>query len=66
MVIKNQILIDTYGEFALNYLGIDLEDYIELISDYDVEDEEFDYSLSIWYIDRRSSVSKYKLFWGIS
>lgn len=47
MVIKNQILMDTYGEFALNYLGIDLEDYIELISDYDVKDEEFDYSLSI-------------------
>jgi hypothetical protein len=47
MVIKNQILIDTYGEFALNYLGIDLEDYIELISDNQIEDEEFDYSLSV-------------------
>jgi hypothetical protein len=47
MVIKNQILMDTYGEFALNYLGIDLEDYIELISDYDVKDEELDYSLSV-------------------
>ena len=39
--------MDTYGEFALNYLGIDLEDYIELISDYDVKDEELDYSLSV-------------------
>ena len=66
MVIKNQNTIDAYGEFALNYLGIDLEDYIELITDYDVEDEELDYSLSVWYIDRRSSVSKYKLFWGVS
>jgi hypothetical protein len=47
MVIKNQILMDAYGEFALNYLGIDLEDYIELISDYDVKDEELDYSLSV-------------------
>ena len=47
MVIKNQILIDTYGEFALNYLGIDLEDYVELISDYQIKDEEFDYSLSV-------------------
>lgn len=47
MVIKNQILIDAYEDFALNYLGIDLEDYVELIRDYDVKDEEFDYSLSI-------------------
>lgn len=47
MVIKNQILIDAYEDFALNYLGIDLEDYVELISDYEVKDEEFDYSLSI-------------------
>lgn len=47
MVIKNQNTIDAYGEFALNYLGIDLEDYIELISDCEVEDEELDYSLSV-------------------
>ena len=47
MVIKNQILIDAYGEFALNYLGIDLEDYIELISDYEDNDEDLDYSLSV-------------------
>lgn len=47
MVIKNQILIDAYEDFALNYLGIDLEDYVELISDCNVKDEEFDYSLSI-------------------
>ena len=47
MVIKNQNPIDVYGEFALNYLGIDLEDYIELISDNQIEDEELDYSLSV-------------------
>lgn len=47
MVIKNQVLADAYGEFALNYLGIDLEDYIELITDYDNKDEELDYSLSV-------------------
>ena len=47
MVIKNQVLTDAYGEFALNYLGIDLEDYIELITDYDDKDEELDYSLSV-------------------
>ena len=47
MVIKNQNPIDVYGEFALNYLGIDLEDYIELISDYEDNDEDLDYSLSV-------------------
>ena len=47
MVIKNQNTVDVYGEFALNYLGIDLEDYVELISDYQIKDEEFDYSLSV-------------------
>ena len=47
MVIKNQNPIDVYEEFALNYLGIDLEDYIELISDYEDKDEELDYSLSV-------------------
>jgi hypothetical protein len=47
MVIKNQNPIDDYENFALNYLGIDLEDYVELIGDYGVKDEELDYSLSI-------------------
>ena len=31
----------------MNYLGIDLEDYVELIGDYGVKDEELDYSLSV-------------------
>ena len=31
----------------MNYLGIDLEDYVELIGDYQIKDEEFDYSLSV-------------------
>lgn len=31
----------------MNYLGIDLEDYVELISDYEVKNEELDYSLSV-------------------
>ena len=66
MFISNQNPINDYEDFAMNYLGIDLEDYVELVGDYGVKDEELDYSLSVWYIDRRSSVSKYKLFWGIS
>ena len=31
----------------MNYLGIDLEDYVELIGDYEVKNEELDYSLSV-------------------
>ena len=47
MFISNQNPINDYEDFAMNYLGIDLEDYVELISDYDVKDEELDYSLSV-------------------
>ena len=47
MVFENQNPIDDYEDFAMNYLGIDLEDYVELIGDYQIKDEEFDYSLSV-------------------
>jgi len=47
MFISNQNPIDDYKDFAMNYLGIDLEDYVELIGDYQIKDEEFDYSLSV-------------------
>jgi hypothetical protein len=46
MVFKNQNPIDDYEDFALKYLGIDLEDYVEFIGDYEVQDEELEYSLS--------------------
>lgn len=47
MVFENQNPIDDYENFALKYLGIDLEDYVELIGDYEIKNEELDYSLSI-------------------
>ena len=47
MVINRQNPISDYEDFALNYLGIDLEDYVELISDNQIKDEEYDYSLSV-------------------
>lgn len=47
MFINNQNPINDYEDFAMNYLGIDLEDYVELIGDYQIKDEEFDYSLSV-------------------
>jgi hypothetical protein len=46
MVINRQNPISDYEDFALNYLGIDLEDYVELISDSEIKDEKLDYSLS--------------------
>ena len=46
MVIENLDQRKDYEEFAMNYLGIDLEDYVELICDSEVPAKELDASLS--------------------
>lgn len=48
MFIENQNLISDYEDFAMNYLGIDLEDYVELINDNSLKkDEDLNYSLNV-------------------
>ena len=46
MVIESLDQRKDYEEFAMNYLGIDLEDYVELICDSEVSTKELDASLS--------------------
>lgn len=46
MVVENLNQRKDYENFAVNYLGIDLEDYVELICDSEVSSEELDNALS--------------------
>jgi hypothetical protein len=39
---KELMLHEDYESFAENYLGVDYEDYVELLSDFEIPDEEFD------------------------
>jgi hypothetical protein len=39
----NELMLHTdYQSFAENYLGIDYEDYVELLSEIELPDDEFD------------------------
>lgn len=45
---KELMLHDDYETFAENYLGVDYEDYVELLSDFELPEGEleFEYDMS--------------------
>ena len=46
MVVENLTATKDYEDFALNYLGIDLEDYVDLIWDSEIEEGILTYATS--------------------
>jgi len=41
------VLHKDYEEFASSYLGVEYEDYVELMGDFELDEDEIEYSLSI-------------------
>ncbi len=41
------VLHKDYEEFASSYLGVEYEDYVELLSDFEFDEDEIEYALSI-------------------
>lgn len=46
MIVDKLVSSKDYQEFAQNYLGIDLEDYLDLIDDYELTEEGLESVLS--------------------
>ncbi len=41
------VLHKDYEDFASSYLGVEYEDYVELMGDYEFDEDEIEYALSI-------------------
>ena len=41
MIFDNLMLHDDYEDFATRYLGVEYEDYVELLDDFVLPDEEY-------------------------
>jgi hypothetical protein len=41
------VLHKDYEDFASSYLGVEYEDYVELVGDFELDEDEIEYALSI-------------------